>query len=258
MRIALEPATALLPAGARRRPTLTFEILITVAWAALIYAVLPTGDGPRSTSSPAGAMPGMAGTGTAAPTLTLHAAVTALSIWVAMSIAMMLPGALSALDYVALRSYRWRRQRAMATFTLVYLTLWTAFGATAMTAATVIGAPPAIGVAVVLAAGAAWQVTSAKRRALRDCHRCVPIRARGWPATVSVAGFGAVNGWACIRSCWPAMLAMAIVPSEQMLLVMMFLTATMTAERLAPHPRRTTTAVALLLAVGALVALAAA
>jgi predicted metal-binding membrane protein len=256
VRAALQPATGLLAFRSRSRPTIAFEALIVLSWAVIVYSLLPTGRGPGSAASSMsgiGAMPGM--------DMTTHAslaqnAISGLPMWVAMSIAMMLPGALPALDYVARHSYRWRRQRAMATFAAVYLTVWTVFGVVALFVVTLIGVKPGIAIAAVLALGAVWQLTSLKRQALRDCHRSIPIRASGRRASASTARFGVMNGWACLRSCWPAMLAMAIVPSAQMLLLMQFLTATMTSEKLARQPQRTRKLVAVFLALGGLVALA--
>jgi predicted metal-binding membrane protein len=235
-----------------------FEVLVGLAWAAVVYSVLPTGTGPGSTTSSTSGMATMAGMNMSTQASALQHAANALPMWVVMSIAMMLPGALPALTYVAHRSYRWRRRRAMATFAAVYLSLWTAFGAVAMLVARLVGIQPAIGIAGVLGAGVAWQLTRFKRQALRDCHRCIPLGASGWRATVSIGRFGFLHGWACIRSCWPAMLAMAIVPSTEMLLLMMFLTAIMTAEKLARQPQRARNIVSLALALGAVIAVAAA
>jgi predicted metal-binding membrane protein len=256
VKLALQPATGFLASKSRSRPTIAFEVLVALSWAVIVYSVLPTGRGRGSTTgsmSGIGAMPGM--------DMTTHAsvaqnAISGLPIWVAMSIAMMLPGALPALDYVGRHSYRWRQQRAMATFVLIYLLLWAAFGVLAICVVTLAGVQPGIGIAAVLAFGALWQLTGFKRQALRDCHRSIPIRASGRRAYASVGRFGVFNGWACLRSCWPAMLAMAIVPSGQMLLMMQFLTATMTAEKLARQPQRTGKLVAVFLGLGGLVALA--
>ena len=98
-----------------------------------------------------------------------------------------------------------------------------------------------------LALAAGWQLTAFKQRALRDCHRTVPLPPNGRAATIGVARFGLVNGSACVRCCWPAMLAMAVVPGAQMLLWTALLAGLMTAEKVARRPKLTARVVAIVL-----------
>jgi predicted metal-binding membrane protein len=107
-----------------------------------------------------------------------------------------------------------------------------------------------------LAIGAVWQLTPFKRRAMRDCHRSLPLAPSGRAADVGVARFGAVNGTACVRSCWPSMLAMAVVPAAQMLLWMPVLAALVVLETTGQRPIRAARRCAVALAVGSLAAFA--
>jgi predicted metal-binding membrane protein len=84
----------------------------------------------------------------------------------------------------------------------------------------------------------------------------VPLPPRGWAANAGVARFGLVNAGACVRACWPAMLAMAFVPGSQMWIWMPALTGLMWAEKLARRPRWATRVVAAALTVAAVAALA--
>jgi len=111
--------------------------------------------------------------------------------------------------------------------------------------------------AAVLAIAAAWQLTSAKRRALNACHLPSPLPPRGWRASAGVARFGLRNGGACVGSCWAAMLAMAVVPSSH-LLWMASLTGFVVTEKLSRRPRHATARGAALLAATALAAAVAA
>jgi predicted metal-binding membrane protein len=84
----------------------------------------------------------------------------------------------------------------------------------------------------------------------------VRLPPNGRAATVGVAHFGLVHGGACVRACWPAMLAMAVVPGSQMLLWTALLAGLMTAEKVARRPKLTARAVAIVLGLSAVVAVA--
>jgi predicted metal-binding membrane protein len=247
----------------RWRPTVGFEALVAVAWVvALWWSIDGVGSAPSGigASTATGSMPGMRsmpgmgsmpGMRTAAPTSAAHAAVAGLPMWIVMSVAMMLPAALPALGHVSTHSFRWRRGRAMTLFAVAYLGVWVVFGAGALLAGGLIHARVAVELGLVLVVAGAWQLTVYKRHALRDCHRSVPLPPRGWPAAAGAVRFGLVNGSACVRSCWPAMLAMAFVPGSQMWIWMPVLTGLMSAEKLARRPRRATRLVAGALALAA-------
>jgi predicted metal-binding membrane protein len=250
----------------RWRPTLGFELLIASAWiVALWWSVDAAGPGGSATgaSTAMGSMPGMGsmlgmgsmpGMRMAAPTSAAHAAVAGLPMWIVMSVAMMLPAALPALSHVSTHSFRWRRGRAMTLFAVAYLGVWVVFGAVALLAAGLIHVRVAVELGLALALAGAWQLTVYKRQALRDCHGSVPLPPRGWPAAAGAVRFGLVNGSACVRSCWPAMLAMAFVPGTQMWIWMPALTGLMWAEKLASRPRRATRLVGGALALAAVAA----
>ncbi len=132
-----------------------------------------------------------------------------MSTWLAMTLAMMLPTAIPQMRRTAQGSFWHRRHRAIAGFAAGYLLPWSAAGLLAalllsprwMHAAT---APIAL---FVLAA--AWQRTRLYRFARRDCHRTAPLAPLGWRADRDCAGYGCMVGAACVRSCWPLMLACA-------------------------------------------------
>jgi len=261
---------------ARTRATAPFELLILAGWIALaVWVLTGTGSGGRGGGA---AMPGMismpgmvmgagpgaaragagpaagAGRAAGAGSTAVQAAIGGLPMWSLMALAMMLPVALPALAYVAAHSYRWRRRRAMVQFASVYLSLWVAFGALALGLLSFVHLRAEIEVAAALGIAAAWELTAPKRRALRDCHRSIPLPVAGRGASIGPARFGLVNGYACVRACWPTMLAMAVVPAGQMLFWMPVLTVLMTGEKLARRPKRAAWIVAAALALGALIA----
>lgn len=144
----------------------------------------------------------------------------------------------------------------MSEFTLVYLALWVAFGGFALTIARLVHFNSGLAFALALVLACAWQLTRFKRRAMRDCHRGVPVPPDGASATAGIVRFGLVNGSACIRACWPAMLAMAVVPASQMLFWMAVLTGLLTTEKFSRRPRLTSRLVATALAISAIAVVA--
>ncbi len=211
-----------------------------------------------------GSMPGMPGTdpggrsaATGSGSMMLGSGLAyGLAMWALMVVAMMLPTALPAVGHVAANSLRWRRRRAMATFVSAYLLTWTALGALLVATSpwwSSISSSAAL--AVVLALAAAWQLTVHKRRALRDCHRPLPLPPRGARATVGVVRFAVFNSLACVRSCWAMMLAMSLAGST-MLFWMIAISGVVAIEKLAQKPRLATRAGAVVLGAGALVSAA--
>ncbi len=170
--------------------------------------------------------------------------------WIVMTIAMMGPATLPAVQYVEQNTPR-GRGRALTIYAAVWLALWTAVGlliTLALPMAANINRWWIFGGALLLAA--IWQLTPWKCRALGDCHRSTPLPPGGWPAAKGLIGFGAVSGWACIRSCWATMLTMAVAPSAH-LLWMVPLTVAVTWERFTRYPRRTARILAVLFVVAA-------
>jgi predicted metal-binding membrane protein len=180
--------------------------------------------------------------------------------WLLMTVAMMGPGALGGVEHVSRNSLAWRRGRAALEYAGAYLAAWAVAGIVVLTVVhTMVGLVPgaagAVALAVVLGAGAAWQLTPWKRSCLRACHRSLPLPPQGWPAERAAVRMGWRNGAACVGSCSWMMLAMAVAPAAQLLLTAV-LTVAVTAEKGSRRPRRTTRLVAAGLAVASLMAAA--
>ncbi|HXO09974.1 MAG TPA: DUF2182 domain-containing protein [Solirubrobacteraceae bacterium] len=264
------------PRGNDRNLTFAILAVVAVAWAALIAmvaggAMAGSGSGMAGTHGMSGmqgmagmqGMSGMAGMsgmsgmhsaagGTVGASLIGSGAALALAMWALMVVAMMVPAALPAVQHVAVNSLRWRRNRAVATFVAVYISIWIAFGALLVALSPLwSGADGKLVLAVALTLAAGWQLTVYKRRALRDCHRPSPLPPHGRRATAGVIGFGWRNGVACLGSCWAMMLAMAVA-SSMMIFWMVALTGVVLTEKLATKPRVATRLAAVLLGAGAL------
>jgi predicted metal-binding integral membrane protein DUF2182 len=130
-----------------------------------------------------------------------------LSYWMWMVAAMMLPLSLTSVRLTAARSMWARRHRAIAGFLTGYFAPWLLLG---IAAACLRELPwmhsftaPALG----FLAAAWWQRTSRHKRAFIACHRTQPLAPLGWRADRDCLHFGATIGVACVRSCWPLMLA---------------------------------------------------
>lgn len=181
--------------------------------------------------------------------------------WLSMTVAMMVPAVLPAVRHVALNSLRHRRQRAVALFLGGYLAVWAVFGVVVIPlvdAARRAVDPRPDGNAllvVALVVAAAFELTGVKRRALRACHRTVPLPPRGRRADAACARYGLRNGMACLAGCWAFMLTM-VVAGHSGFLLMVLVTAVVTAEKVAvrgtqlgPHAAAALAAVAVMEAV---------
>lgn len=158
--------------------------------------------------------------------------------WIVMTIAMMGPATLPAVRYVEQNVPR-GRGRALILYAAVWLAMWTVVGLIITLALLAAGNVNRWWLlAGVLLLTAMWQLTPMKCRALGECHRSLPLPPDGWPAAKGLMRFGAISGWACIRSCWAMMLTMAAAPSAH-LAWMVGLTAAVTWERFTRYPRRT-------------------
>jgi predicted metal-binding membrane protein len=177
--------------------------------------------------------------------------------WMAMTVAMMLPGTLPVARVHALGALWARRRRTVGLFLGAYLAVWGAFGAVAAWAVAL--TEPGVGrgalLAAVLAAGAAWELASAKWRAVRLCHRVTPLPPRGARADLACVRAGVVYGGRCVAVCWACMLAMAVAAHTRVGL-MVLLGAIVTAERLLARPARHARSFAAVLAFAALVSIA--
>jgi Predicted metal-binding integral membrane protein (DUF2182) len=129
------------------------------------------------------------------------------SYWMLMVAAMMLPLLIYAVRFTAFASLWNRRHRSIAGFLLGYFAPWLLLGIVAgalrQASWTHTYAVPALG----FAAAALWQRTAMHRRALRACHRSRPLAPLGWRADRDCLRFGGLIGVACVRTCWPLMLA---------------------------------------------------
>lgn len=208
-----EPPPLRGPRLLRSRTTAAVELLVAVAWLATVAEVA---------------------TGPAAPRL----GVAGLPMWIGMTMAMMLPGALPAVRHVAGHSLGWRRRQAVAEWLVVYLGVWALAGVVTLAALGVGHADPDRTLPILLLAAAAWQLTPPKRRALWRCHRTAPLYPRGRRATTAVARFATLNASGCVGSCWLLMAAMAVTPAAGRLPLMAALTALVTTEKLTDRPRR--------------------
>ena len=170
--------------------------------------------------------------------------------WAAMSAAMTLPAALPGARRMALTGlWRWRH-RAVVLFAGAHLAVWAAVGVVAVPAGELVQAaagrlvPVATAGALLLAA--TWELTPAKRRALRAGHRLAVVPPTGRAALVGLLREGARHGGWCVRGCWLLMAAPAIA-GHDVLLLMVPLTGVVVVQKLARRGSdyATTAAVAL-------------
>jgi predicted metal-binding membrane protein len=197
-------------------------------------------------------MAGAAGGGGA-----ISAALAGMPMWSLMALAMMLPAALPATSHVAVNSLRRRRGRAVTEFLVGYLALWLGFGAAVLLGLALLPVDRAVVLlAAALAVATAWELSPAKLWALNRCHKASPLPPSGWRAGVGATRFGVLHGSACVASCWPLMLVMAVAPSAR-LAWCAALGGIGLAEKLTLNPRRRARRLGLLLAAAtALAALA--
>jgi predicted metal-binding membrane protein len=169
--------------------------------------------------------------------------------WTVMALAMVPPLTLPMLRYVAARSFAFRRARALALFLAGLLCPWVAAGVMAIALMTVAPAPDGRIAALGFAIAAIWELTPFKRRALRRCHRGVPLAAEGWRADRDCFVFGCARGQDCLISCWAMMLAVML--ADHTATAILVTQALAFAERRAREPRVERCAV-VLAALGAL------
>jgi predicted metal-binding membrane protein len=132
------------------------------------------------------------------------------SNWLLMVVAMMLPLAITPISRTATRSLWNRRHRAIAGFLIGYLTPWAAVGILLGALMTLLPiARLCVGVvgAALFASAGIWELLPSKRRALRECHRTLPLAPRGYRADRDCIRFGCLIGRSCLQSCGPLMLA---------------------------------------------------
>ncbi len=166
-----------------------------------------------------------------------HAAATSLTgdmlHWMLMVVAMMLPLVADSVRNTAAMSLWSRRHRAIAGFLLGYLSVWLMVGAVISLVVFTLTARryfnPATALAISFCAALLWQGVSYKKRALRACHRTMPLAPNGLRADVDCLRYGWMIGGSCLLSCW-AMMALCAV-SGHSLGIMLFVTFVGLAER---------------------------
>jgi predicted metal-binding membrane protein len=134
--------------------------------------------------------------------------------WMLMVAAMMFPLILGPIEVTAARSLWKRRHRAIAGFLIGYATCWLIPGvAAALLLAQVrphgmLPSPTAAAAALVIAG--LWQGTAIRGRAVRACHRTMPLAPVGWRADRDCLRYGWTTARSCIVSCGPMMIACAL------------------------------------------------
>jgi predicted metal-binding membrane protein len=176
--------------------------------------------------------------------------VLALSGWIVMVAAMMVPGTLADVRRLALASMWERRRRTIALFLGAYVTGWVGFGAVALAALPLLG----LRAGVLLAGAAAWELSAPKWRAVRRCHLIDPLPPRGSRADAACARAGFAYAGRCVASCWPLMLAMAAA-GHLALGLMALATVVVTAEKTVSRSARLRGPAAAVLAGAAVVVL---
>jgi predicted metal-binding membrane protein len=240
-------------------PVLAIVGLVLAAWVVLGTGSVPMAMAMASAASPTASVgplwlcdlsSGMAmtpGAGTGGP---VAVALAGMPMWSLMALAMMLPAALPAASHVAVNSLRRRRWRAVSEFLAGYLALWLGFGAVVLLGLAALPTDRAvILLAAALGVATAWEISPAKQWALRRCHRATPLPPSGWRASVGATRFGVFHGGACVASCWPLMLVMAVAPSAR-LAWCAGLAGLGLAEKLTLKPRRRARRLGALLGVG--------
>ncbi len=176
--------------------------------------------------------------------------------WLLMLAAMMIPPALPMARHVMQNSKRHRRQRAGLLLAGSSLLLWAVAGAAGVGLVWVIGLEGyrrwLLGGSLLVAA--VWELTPAKRRALKACHRTLPLPPDGRKADRACCRLGVRYGGACFRACWALMLPMMLAghPGVGLMLV---LTGIAVAEEVVRKGYRLASAAAVLLTVAGMMVL---
>jgi predicted metal-binding membrane protein len=222
----------------RERPEAWLYALSAACWAVLILA-------PAEAAAAAFCLGGARIAGLAfafGPALAGIEWPSALSHWLLMIGAMMPPMAAMAVRHVAARSFRHRRRRAMAVFMLGYGAVWMVAGplylAAGLAADLLSRGSLLVPVAAAIAVAALWQAMPAKRRALRQCHRTVPLAASGWQADRDCLAYGLAHGRACLLACWALMLIPAAAAHHPLPMLLVALIALGERRALAAEPVR--------------------
>lgn len=132
--------------------------------------------------------------------------------WIVMMVAMMWPLIIDRMRVTAGRSLWARRNWAVAIFLLGYVGPWM-FGGLVVAALVVLlrarGWMSPAALLIVFALAAIWQLTPGKERALRLCHRTIPLAPEGLQANRDCLRYGWMIGASCLLSCGVLMAACA-------------------------------------------------
>lgn len=166
-----------------------------------------------------------------------------LAMWLLMSVAMMLPTAMPAIDLYASLARRMESGGTLriALFTGGYLIAWGAFSAVAAAAQLGLGTipanllPPALAGGVVLIVAGAYQLSALKARCLAKCRNPMMFLMSHWredlPGTLRL---GILHGIICVGCCWALMLLM-FIGGTMNLFWMALLGLAMLGEKVLPH-----------------------
>ena len=190
----------------RRPETWLYGVAIAAGVVVVGLAVADGGGG--------GAVPGSPGWGEPS------SLAAAWGAWMAMVAAMMLPVIAPQAHYVALRSLRRRRHRAIAGYLAGYLAVWALVGTVLVVVLGVTGVPhPPAGLAVAALLGAGtWQVAEPRRRILRRCGSLRLGAPEGFAADRDCATAGWRAGLRCAFTCGPVMVATAAAHHQPLVL----------------------------------------
>ncbi|MEM7211094.1 MAG: DUF2182 domain-containing protein [Pseudomonadota bacterium] len=169
-----------------------------------------------------------------------------LTMWLLMSVAMMLPTAIPTIDlYVRLsRRMEVGRGARILLFTLGYILAWSAFGVIAAAAQIGLGnlpvetLPPLIGGGAILILAGTYQLSALKQKCLDLCRNPLLFFMSRWTETIpGTLALGIRHGIICIGCCWALMLLM-FIGGTMNLLWMALLGLAMLAEKIVPGAAR--------------------
>ena len=130
--------------------------------------------------------------------------------WGLMVVAMMVPLMIAPLRWVAFRSFRLRRHRAILLFIAGLLLPWMVVGAGVAWIRTFDWGHNPLVAAGLFGLAALWVLVPARKRALVFCHLTIPLAPSGWNADRDCLRFGLIVGGSCIATCGLLMLACAV------------------------------------------------
>jgi predicted metal-binding membrane protein len=168
--------------------------------------------------------------------------VAVLSMWLAMTLAMMLPAAApmvaAYMDIAA--AARAKNIAVVPTLVLVlgYLSVWLVFGVTVSVLQMVLWLPePTILGPMLLIVAGLYQFAPTKHACLTKCRRPMPYFLRHWSdRPAAVFRMGLTQGALCLGCCW-AMMLLSFGLSTMNLVWMAALAAAMILEKTLPEPR---------------------